>query len=157
MAGRRGTAARRSGKEEKDDRQFQCDSYEDWCLVTEVRKQEDEDPLVKSKWTWYHGRVNRAVAEDQLSKSARFDGTFIVRESDAIAAASDPVYVISVLSGGETYHVEVEKREDGKYQLALIRGAKTFKTLKKLIEYYERKPLDLEGGGKIKLRYTLED
>lgn len=101
--------------------------------------------------------MNRSVAEDHLSKSVRFDGTFIVRESDAISVHRPPVYIISVLNGGETHHVEVEKRDDGRYALAYIQGSKTFKSLKKLVEHYRSKPLDLEGGGKTKLKYTLED
>lgn len=139
-----------------DGHQFHCDHYEDWLVVSEVRK-EKEDPQVKpEEWPWYHGRMNRSVAEDFLSKSARFDGTFIVRESDAISVKRDPIYVVSVLNEGVTHHIEVEKRSNGKYALASIQGGKTFKTLKKLVQYYSGRPMDLEGGGKTKLKYLLE-
>ena len=149
---------RQNGLLKKDGREFLCDEYEDWLVVSEKRKEEDEDPQIKrEEWPWYHGRMNRSVAEDFLSKSARFDGTFVVRESDAISVERDPIYVISVLSNGETHHVQVEKRSNGKYALAYIQGAKTFKSLKKLVEHYRGKPLDLEGGGKTKLKYILED
>ena len=138
--------------------QFKCRSWEDWLVVSEVRKEDDEDPKIKKdRWPWYHGRMNRSVAEDHLSQSERFDGTFIVRESDAIPVRDDPVYVLSVMSNGETHHMEVDKREDGKYVLAGVKGGKAFKTLKKLVEHYRDKPLDLSGGGKTKLKYMLQD
>lgn len=140
-----------------DGRQFHCDDYDDWLVVSEVRREAEEDPAVKGEeWPWYHGRMNRSVAEDFLSKSARFDGTFIVRESDAVSVKRDPIYVVSVLNSGETHHVEVEKRANGKYALAGIQGGKTFKSLKKLVQHYSSKPMDLEGGGKTKLKYLLE-
>lgn len=149
---------RQDGMPRPDDKQFACDEYEDWLVVSETRKEEDEDPKIKrDRWPWYQGRMNRSVAEDFLSKSARFDGTFVVRESDAISVRRDPVYVISVLNNGVTHHVEVEKKPNGKYALAYVENAKTFKTLKKLVQYYSNKPLDLEGGGKTKLKYMLED
>lgn len=153
---------RQNGYPRKDDRQFDCDSYEDWLVVSEVRTEELEDPQIqrdveRNKMPWYHGRMNRSVAEDHLSRSARFDGTFIVRESDAISVERNPIYIISVLNNGETHHVEVEKRPDGKYTLAYIEGAKKFKSLKKLVQYYSNKPLDLDGGGHTKLKYALED
>lgn len=139
-----------------DGHRFHCDSYEDWLVVSEVRP--EADPEVKpDEWPWYHGRMNRSVAEDFLSKSARFDGTFIVRESDAISVQRDPIYVVSVLNSGETHHVEVEKRPNGKYALAGIQGGKTFKNLKKLVEHYGGRPMDLDGGGKTKLKYLLKD
>ena len=147
---------RQDGLPRLDGREFACDQYEDWLVVSEMRKEEDEDPKVKREWPWYHGRMNRSVAEDFLSKSARFDGTFVVRESDAISVKRDPIYVISVMNDGETHHVEVEKRRNGKYAVAGVEGAKTFKTLKKLVEHYRGKPMDLEGGGKTKLKYMLE-
>lgn len=153
---------RQDGRPRHDSHEFQCDSYEDWLVVSEMRQEVDQDPKIqrdmdRDRMPWYHGRMNRSVAEDHLSKSVRFDGTFIVRESDAVSVKRDPVYIISVLNNGETHHVEVEKRPDGKYTLAYIEGAKKFKSLKKLIEYYRGKPLDLEGGGKTKLKYALED
>ncbi len=147
---------RQDGRPRRDDREFMCDEYEDWLVVSEMRKQEDEDPKVNPEWPWYQGRMNRSVAEDFLSKSSRFDGTFVVRESDAISVKRNPIYVISVLNNGETHHLEVEKRPNGKYALAYVQGAKTFKSLKKLVEYYRGKPLDLDGGGKTKLKYMLE-
>ncbi len=127
--------------------------YEDWLVVTEVRR--GEDPL--SKWPWYKGRMSRAVAEDYLSKSLRIDGTFLVRESDALTVRSDPVYMISVLQDGTTHHVEIETMADG-YALALVRGrrVKSYKTLNKLVAHYQKKPIDLEGGGSTKLKYILE-
>ena len=149
---------RQDGRPRLDGREFMCDEYEDWLVVSEQRKEEDEDPKIKrDEWPWYQGRMNRSVAEDFLSKSVRFDGTFVVRESDAISVRRDPVYVISVLNNGETHHVEVEKRPNGKYALAHLQNAKTFKSLKKLVEYYRGKPLDLDGGGKTKLKYMLTD
>lgn len=145
---------RQDGRPREDGRQFHCDHYEDWLVVSEMRKEAQEDPKVKpDEWPWYQGRMNRSVAEDFLSKSARFDGTFIVRESDAISVKRDPIYVVSVMNDGVTHHVEVEKRPNGKYALANIQGGKTFKTLKKLVEYYRSRPMDLEGGGKTKLKY----
>ena len=133
------------------------DMYEDWVVITEERDAEDENPDIRDHdLPWYRGRMNRSVAEDHLSTSQRFDGTFIVRESDAISMHREPVYMISVLLNGETHHVEVEKRPDGKYALAHVRGAKGYKSLKKLIKHYQGKPLDLEGGGRIKLKYYLE-
>lgn len=148
---------RQDGRPKVVRRQFHCDPYEDWLVVSEVRKKSEEDPKVKSdEWPWYHGRMNRSVAEDFLSKSARFDGTFVVRESDAISVHREPVYVVSVLNDGVTHHVEVEKRPNGKYALASVQGGKSFKSLKKLVEYYRGKPLDLEGGGQTKLKYLLE-
>lgn len=153
---------RQDGRPRQDSHQFQCDSYEEWLVVSEARKDVDEDPKIqrdldRHSMPWYHGRMNRSVAENQLSQSVRFDGTFIVRESDAISVKSEAVYIISVLNNGESHHVEVEKRPDGKYTLAFIDGAKKFKSLKKLVEYYQGKPLDLEGGGKTKLKYAIED
>ena len=133
------------------------DTYEDWLVITEERDSEDVNPDIRDHdLPWYRGRMNRSVAEDHLSRSQRFDGTFIVRESDAISIHREPIYMISVLLNGETHHVEVEKRPDGKYALANVRGAKGYKSLKKLIKHYQGKPLDLEGGGRIKLKYFLE-
>lgn len=139
-----------------DGHRFTCSNYEDWLVVSEARIEEDPK-IKKDKWSWYQGRMNRSVAEDNLSKSARFDGTFLVRESDALSVKQDPIYVISVLKDGETHHVEVEKRENGRYALAYIEGSRTFKSLKKLVEHYSSKPLDLEGGGNTKLKYTMDD
>ena len=148
---------RQDGRLREDGRQFACDNYDDWLVVSETRREEDEDPKIqRAKLPWYQGRMNRSVAEDHLSKSARFDGTFIVRESDAIPVDREAIYIISVLRDGETHHVEVEKKSNGKYALAYIEGAKTFKSLKKLVEHYRSKPMDLEGGGAIKLKYTLD-
>ena len=149
-------AERQDGHPRDDGRQFKCDKYEDWLVVSEMRREDDEDPKVKPEWPWYHGRMNRSVAEDFLTKSSRFDGTFVVRESDAVSVRREPVYVISVMNNGETHHVEVEKKPNGKYAVANLEGAKTFKTLKKLVEHYSSKPMDLEGGGKTKLKYMLE-
>ena len=153
---------RQDGFPRADKDQFLCDSFEDWLVVSEKRPEAQEDTKIqrdlgRHTMPWYHGRMNRSVAEDHLSKSVRFDGTFMVRESDAISVRKDPVYIISVMNNGETHHVEVEKRADGKYSLAYIEGAKKFKSLKKLVEYYRSKPLDLEGGGKCKLKYAMED
>jgi hypothetical protein len=149
---------RQDGKPRSVDGRWHCDTYEDWLVVSEVRREADKDPKVKphDEWPWYHGRMNRSVAEDFLSKSARFDGTFIVRESDAISVRRDPVYVVSVMNDGVPHHVEVDKREDGRYVLAGVEGGKSFKSLKKLVVYYSKKPMDLEGGGKAKLKYLLE-
>lgn len=161
LLGRRAdsTGERQNGRPGRDDgRGFHCDDYEDWLVISEVRKQQDEAPDIKrEEWPWYHGRMNRSVAEDHLSKSARFDGTFIVRESDAISVSREPVYIISVLKNGQNHHVEVEKTAAGKYTLAYIQGGKKFKSLKKLVEYYSKKPMDLDGGGATKLKYLMED
>lgn len=100
--------------------------------------------------------MSRAVAEDQLSKSHRFDGTFLLRESDAIPVKQDPVYVLTVMLDGASHHMEVVKREDGKYALAGIRGAKAFKTLDKLVAHYQKKKVELDGGGRTKLKYYLD-
>lgn len=147
---------RQDGKLRRDGHIFTCDTFEDWLVVSEARRREERDTPVKQEWPWYQGRMNRSVAEDYLSKSGRFDGTFIVRESDAISVRQDPVYMVSVLNDGVTHHVEVEKKANGKYGIAGIEGAKTFKSLKKLVEYYQKKPMDLEGGGKAKLKYSMK-
>ena len=133
---------------------FTLTEWQGWTIVSEERP--GEDPL--SRWPWYKGRVNREVAEDYLSKSLQLDGTFLVRESDALSVRRDPVYVISVLHSGTTHHVEIEKRENGKYALAHVGGAgsKGYKTLEKLVSHYQKKPIDLEGGGRTKLKYILE-
>ena len=136
---------------------FSCSNYDDWLVVSELRHSDEEEPDQKrEKWPWYQGRMNRSVAEDTLSKSAKFDGTFLVRESDALRVDQEPVYLISVLKDGVTHHVEVEKLPNGKYRMANVEGAKTFKSLKKLVNHYASKPLDLEGGGNTKLKYTLD-
>ena len=139
-------------------RVFESSDYEDWLVVSEMRTEEEkqEADTKKDKWPWYQGRMNRSVAEDNLSKSARFDGTFLVRESDALPVNQEPVYVISVLKDGVTHHVEVQKLPNGKYTMAFIEGAKTFKSLKKLVNYYTSKPMDLEGGGSTNLKYTVD-
>ena len=138
-------------------RQYTTDSYEDWVVITEERPTATESPELKEKKpTWYLGRMNRSVAEDRLSKSAQFDGTFLVRESDALSVRREPIYMISVLLRGETHHVEVEKRSNGKYALANIHRAKEYKTLEKLVKHYRSKAMDLEGGGTTKLKYFLD-
>ena len=135
--------------------------YEDWLVVTEERPPQSElaqeTTELKHKAPWFQGRMNRNVAEECLSKSAQFDGTFLVRESDALSVRRDPVYVISVTYNGETHHVEVEKRPNGKYAIANLRGAKEYKSLDKLIKHYRGKPIDLEGGGHTKLKYFMEN
>ena len=106
---------------------------------------------------WFQGRMNRQVAEETLARSNRLDGTFVLRESDALSMSIEPVYMISVMLSGETHHVEIEKLEDsGKYTLAQVEGGKSFKSVKKLIAYYRHKPLDLDGGGTVKLKYFIE-
>ncbi len=140
-----------------DHQQFHCDNYEDWLVVSEVRTEEKDAQVKSGEWPWYYGRMNRSVAEDHLSKSARFDGTFIVRESDAISVQREPVYMVSVLNNGATHHMEVEKRSNGKYALQGIKGGKAFKSLKKLVDHYTSKPMDLDGGGKTKLKYMLPE
>lgn len=136
------------------DYHYDLTEWEGWMVLTQKRPGEDQ----LSKWRWYKGRMNRAVAEEYLAQSLRLDGTFLVRESDAVEVRYDPVYVISVLQGGTTYHVEIETREDRKYALAHIRGAraKAYKTMDKLVSHYQKKPIDLEGGGSVKLKYVLE-
>jgi len=131
--------------------------HEDWIIVTEERDASQQNPELRDKdHPWYKGRIARSLAEDKLSKSARFDGTFLVRESDALSVRSEPVYLISVMLDGSTHHVEIEKTPHGKYTLRNVVGAKEFKTLDKLVKHYRGKQLDLEGGGRIKLKYYLE-
>ena len=61
------------------------DMYEDWVVITEERDFGDENPDIRDHdLPWYRGRMNRSVAEDRLSRSQRFDGTFTVRESDML-------------------------------------------------------------------------
>ncbi len=138
-------------------KKYSEDTYEDWLVITEDRPKSTEDPQIRDKdLPWYGGRMNRSIAEDRLSKSARFDGTFLVRESDALSVRREPVYMISVLLNGETHHVEVIKLSNGKYALANVENSKEFKSIKKLIKHYRNKPLDLEGGGRTKLKYFLD-
>ncbi len=133
------------------------ESYEDWVVITEERPMSTESPEIRDKsLPWYRGRMNRSIAEDRLSKSARFDGTFLVRESDALSVHREPVYMISVLLNGSTHHVEVSKLPNGKFAVANVRNAKQFKSIKKLVKHYQSKPLDLEEGGRIKLKYFLD-
>lgn len=150
---------RQDGKQRSSEgRVFTCSNFDDWLVVSELRTTDEEEPDQKrERWPWYQGRMNRAVAEDNLAQSARFDGTFLVRESDALPVNRDPVYIISVLKDGVTHHVEVEKLPSGKYRLAQVENGKTFKSLKKLVSYYNSKPVDLEGGGSTKLKYMLEE
>lgn len=130
-------------------------SVDDWIVVTEERL---DNPDIEDKdLPWFWGRLERHVAEDQLSKSPQLDGTFLVRESDAIKIEREPVYMISVLLNGETHHVEIKKRSNGKFTLAMVSGAKEFKSLDKLVRHYRNKPLDLEGGGQTKLKYFVEN
>ncbi len=139
-------------------RVFSCSPYEDWLVVSELRATDEEEADAKrDRWPWYQGRMNRSVAEDNLGKSAKFDGTFLVRESDALPVKQEPIYVISVLKDGVTHHVEVERLPNGRYRIAFVEGAKTFKSLKKLVNHYTSKPMDLEGGGSTKLKYTLDN
>ena len=147
---------RQDGKLPACSHTFTCTSFEDWLFVSEARMK-DETDIKQGKSPWYQGRMNRYIAEENLSKSAKFDGTFLVRESDALSVRQEPVYVISVLKDGETHHVEVERRPDGKFSLAYIEGSRAFKSLKKLVDHYRAKPIDLEGGGQAKLKYTLSD
>ena len=130
--------------------------YDDWLVLTFERPPEAPDSRSGEEKPWFQGRMSRAVAEDQLSKSHRFDGTFLLRESDAVSVQRDPVYVLSVMQDGTSHHMEVVKREDGKYALAGIRGAKAFKTLEKLVAHYRKKKVELEGGGRTKLKYYLD-
>ncbi len=135
---------------------FKLGEWEDWLVVSEERPGASEDPM--SKWPWYKERMNRAVAENFLTKSLRLDGTFLVRESDALSVRAEPVYMISVLFGGTVHHVEIVKAEDEKYSLAHVGGKlKHFKTLDKLVSHYQKKALDLEGGGSTKLKYILNE
>lgn len=139
-----------------DGRLLSQDYYEDWVVITEERSIEEQDPTLGNKdLPWFQGRMSRSVAEDRLSKSARFDGTFLVRESDALSVHREPVYMISVMLNGDTHHVEVIKHSNSKYTVANINNAKEFKSLNKLIKYYRNKPLDLEGGGRTKLKYFI--
>ena len=135
--------------------------YEDWIVLTVERPPSSAAAESNSKVNtrqepWFQGRMNRAVADDQLFKSQRLDGTFLVRESDAISVRQDPVYMLSVLYNGSCYHLEIARRQDGKYALGGIRGGKAFKTLEKLVDHYGKKNVDLEGGGRTKLKYYLD-
>ncbi len=134
--------------------QYKLSELKDCLVVTEERP--GEDPM--SKWPWYKERMSRAVAEYNLTKSLRLDGTFLVRESDALSVRTDPVYMISVLFGGTVHHVEIVKAENEKYSLAHVGGNfKHFKNLDKFVSHYQRKALDLEGGGSTKLKYILNE
>ena len=135
--------------------------YEDWLVLTFERPPEAAGSIASSeekltKRPWFQGRMSRAVADDRLSQSQRFDGTFLMRESDAVSVRNDPVYVMSVMHDGTSHHMEVVQREDGKYALGGVRGAKAFKTLDKLVAHYRKKNMDLDGGGRTKLKYYLD-
>lgn len=134
---------------------FECSEWKDWVVITEERP--EQSPVLKQKWRWYQGRMNRHVAEDVLCTSGRLDGTFLVRESDSVSVRREPVFVISVMDKGQVHHLPVMQREDGKYTLADVRGAKAFKTMEKMINHYQGKPVDLEGGGSTKLKYFMEN
>ncbi len=130
-------------------------SIDDWIVITQQR---EENPDISEKeCPWFWGRLNRSVAEDILLKSNKYDGTFLVRESDALSVRNDPVYMISVLLNGEIHHVEVEKCSSGKFAIANVRNATEYKSLEKLITHYRSKRLDLDGGGQTKLKFFLEN
>ena len=132
-----------------------------WIVLTVERPPssaaaESNSKVNSTKEPWFQGRMNRAVADDQLFKSQRLDGTFLVRESDAISVRQDPVYMLSILYNGSCYHLEIARRQDGKYALGGIRGEKAFKTSEKLVDHYGKKNVDLEGSGHTKWKYYLD-
>ena len=99
--------------------------------------------------------MSRVEAEQILTSSQRFDGLFVIRESDAPRQLEGPIYVLSLWNNERVYHLEINRREDGKYTLIEIPGSPAFKSVEKLISHYQRKCVDLEGGGSVKLKYFL--
>ena len=66
-----------------------------------------------------------------------------------------PIYVLSLWHNERVHHLEIGRREDGKHMLTDIPGSPAFKSVERLITHYQHKYLDLEGGGRVKLKYYL--
>ena len=99
--------------------------------------------------------MSRVRAEQLLLNSQKFDGEFLIRESDAPLLSEGPTYIISLWHSERVHHVEIGRREDGKHTLIEIPGSPAFRSVDKLITHYQHKHMDLEGGGRVKLKYYL--
>lgn len=122
-------------------------------FVSSTQPQPPKGSPVKEKY--YHGRMSRVRAERLLLNSQKFDGQFLIRESDAPLPSEGPTYILSLWYSERVHHLEIGRREDGKHTLVEIPDSPAFKSVEKLITHYQHKYLDLEGGGRVKLKYYL--
>ena len=106
------------------------------------------------KEPYYCGRLSTRKAEDQLNNTQKLDGTFIIRDCEVLSDR-DHGFVLSVMREGEVYHLDINRGQNKKYTLGDVLSAKSFSSVAKLVNYYQSKPIDLPGGGSVKLQYYL--
>lgn len=107
------------------------------------------------KQPYYCGKISTRKAEDLLKHTQLLDGTFLVRESQLLGSDRTSNFILSVIRDGVVYHLDIHRGQDGKYSLNNIPSAKSFRSVAKLVSYYQKKTIDLAGGGTVLLKYYL--
>lgn len=107
------------------------------------------------KEPYYSGRISARKSEDLLKHTQRLDGTFLIRDSDISTPDRNPDFILSLMRDGVVYHLDIVRAHDKKYSLSNIPSAKSFRSVAKLVSYYQSKPVDLAGGGSVLLKYYL--
>ena len=105
------------------------------------------------KEPYYRGRISTRKAEDFLKHTQRLDGTFLVRDPEISTADRKPDFILSLMRDGVVYHLDIIRAHDKKYSLSNAPSAKSFRSVAKLVSYYQSKPIDLAGGGSVLLKY----
>ena len=108
-----------------------------------------------SKEPYYCGSLSKMEAEDELNNSERLDGTFIIRDCEVLGSDRNHGFVLSVMREGKVYHLNINRGQNKKYTLGYVLSAKSFSSVAELVNYYLLKPIDLPGGGSVKLHYYL--
>ena len=108
-----------------------------------------------SKEPYYCGRISTRKAEDQLKHTQRLDGTFLIRDCEVVGEDGKTDFVLSMMKDGVVYHLDINRGEGSKYFLGDIPSAKSFSSVAKLVAYYQKKTIDLAGGGSVLLKYYL--
>ncbi|CAH3150006.1 unnamed protein product [Porites evermanni] len=88
---------------------------------------------------WYHGRITREQSLKLLLAAGVHDGLFLVRESTTVAR----VFVLTFCMNKRVYHCQlIQDICDGTQTFFSLGKGPAFKTLKELIHFYQKKPLN---------------
>ena len=94
------------------------------------------EELELAGFDWWHGNINRKVAEHILEQLGQRDGLFLVRDSSQ--KQSD--YVLSVCHDGQPFHFQIQLySQGGQANCYFIDDGPIFQGLGNVIEYYRTK------------------
>lgn len=80
---------------------------------------------------WFHGKINRQVAEHILAVHGATNGLFILRESTTVAGD----FALSMSFNGSHFHFQIQSMADMK-NCYFIDDGPVFDGLRKIVEYY---------------------